>query len=127
MLTCPLIELHLLRENPVNNLYEFVRGPKPTLPDAVLGFALIEYWERVAKGRETLNFEMIAHGIGAPGRVFRLSEAALFERLERIESSSKKALMFDQTAGLRQVIRRKDVTPFQLLRPYYEAAVRRAA
>lgn len=126
-LTCPLIELHLLRENPVNNHYEFVRGPKPTLPDAILGFALVEHWQQVAPNRETLTFEQISHGVGSPGRVFKLSEDALLERLERIDAWSRKTMMFDQTAGLRQVLRRKAVNPDLLLTPYYEAAARSAA
>lgn len=126
-LTCPLIELHLLRENPVNNHYEFIRGPKPTLPDAILGFALVEYWNHVAPDRETLTFEQISHGAGSPGRVFKLTEDALLERLERIDAWTKKAMLFDQTAGLRQVMRSKQVKGYELILPYYRATERSAA
>lgn len=126
-LACPLIELHLLRENPVNNHFEFIRGHKPTLPDAVLAFALLEFWQKTAAERESLSFEQIAHGLGSPGRAFRLSEDALLERLDRISTWSQKSMIFDQTAGLRQVLRLKRVSPFDLLETYYEAAARSAA
>lgn len=127
ILSCPLTELKLLRESPVNHRYEFSRGRQPTLPDAVLGYALVEYWERTAKDRDTLTFEDIAYGEGSPARAFRLNEDALLDRLERIDQWTSRAFMFDQTAGLRQVLRRKKLPALRMLSSYFAETERNAA
>jgi hypothetical protein len=48
-----LAELGLIREARVGGWHEFVRGPKPTLPDGIFAYALAEFWE--AKGGSTAD------------------------------------------------------------------------
>jgi hypothetical protein len=115
-LDCPLVELRLLREDPTEHRYEFVRGPKPSLDHVMLGFALLEFWHRVAPDRDTLSFDEIVHRHGSPGRVFKLDDASLVERLEDIARWSHGALLHDETAGVRQLLRRKRVDPLVWLR-----------
>lgn len=109
-LDCPLVELRLLREEG-DGRYEFVRGLKPSLDDATFGFAVLEFWRRVAPDRETLSFGELLDKPGSPGRVFKLDERALVERLEAAESWSRGALLHDDTAGVRQLLRKKRVDP----------------
>ena len=123
-LDCPLVELRLLREDPTERRYEFVRGPKPSLDHVTLGFALLEFWNRVAHDRDTLSFDEIVHGHGSPGRVFKLDDASLIERVEDIARWSRGALLHDDTAGVRQLLRRKRVDPLTWLR--HELAAGRA-
>ncbi len=101
---CPLAELQLLRPQADKRMLEFQRGPKPTLPDNVFAFALHEFWQSTTKA-DTLSFDQIAYGTGSPGRVFRLDEESLLERLERIEDVSKAAFRWQDSAGLQQVQR----------------------
>ena len=75
-----LAELGLIR--PVaGRLYEFRRGPKPSLPDGVFAYALNAFWNRHAPNAATLSVEAIAYEPGSPGRVFKLDENSVVERL----------------------------------------------
>lgn len=101
---------------------QFRRGPKPSLPDAVFAFALVEFWQTQFETRGTLSVETIAHEPGSPGRVFLLDEESLAERLERIGEITSGALAWDEGAGLRQVSARADVVgiePMRLLANLY--------
>jgi hypothetical protein len=121
-LDSPLVELHLLREDPTEHRYEFVRGPKPSLDNATLGFALLEFWSRVAPERDSLSFDEILRHPGSPGRVFKLDDDSLVARIEDIARWSHKALLHDDTAGVRQLLRRKRVEPMEWLRRELSAA-----
>lgn len=117
---CPLVELGLIQQIG-SNRYRFVRGPKTSLPDAILHYSLIDFWRTTAEGQKTISFESVLHQPGSPGAVFKLSENALSERLERLPN--RLGISFDETAGLRQLLLRRnslDVDPFTLLAPYYE-------
>ncbi len=108
-LDSPLIELQLLREDPVEGRCEFVRGPKPSLDDTVFAFTVLDYWERTAGHSESMHADALAHGPSSPGRVLCLDERSLYERLEFAEAWSRGALLFDQTAGVRQLRRKRKV------------------
>lgn len=123
-----LSELGLLR--PLgSNAFEFRRGPKPTLPDGVFNYALCDFWSRFAPSQATLAVENIAYEPGSPGRVFRLDEHSLIERLARIDQSSSGAFVWSDTAGVRNVSRRRAlVSSEQLLdAAYISASAVRAA
>lgn len=116
---CPLVELGLIREIE-HDLYQFVRGPKPSLPDEIFVFSLLDFWQRRASQQQTLSFESILHGIGSPGGAFKLGENALAERLERLPEWAH--LTYDDTAGRRLVLRRDSPTgsdPLTILQQHY--------
>jgi hypothetical protein len=56
-----LAELSIIREARLGGWYEFVRGPKPSLHDAVFAYALGDYWER-SGGATTLTAEQVCYG-----------------------------------------------------------------
>ncbi len=100
-----LAELGLIRELRAGQ-FEFVRGPKQSLSQAVFAYGLLRYWRRWHRDAPTLSVETIAYGAGAPGRVFRLDEESVAHRLAAINESTCGALVWTDTAGLRQVARR---------------------
>ncbi len=108
-LDSPLVELRLLRADPEGTRYEFTRGPRPTLDDVVFGYAVLDHWARTAAHSDSLHVDVLARAEGAPGRVLGLDERALSERLENAEAWSRGALVYDQTAGLRQLRRLRRV------------------
>lgn len=110
-LDSPLVELSLLREDPVEGRIERVRGPQPGLDDTLFGFAVLDHWARKAPGLGTLHLDALQLASGAPGRVLGLDDRALIERLERAETWSRGALRYDHTAGQRQLLRRAVVDP----------------
>jgi hypothetical protein len=107
-LESPLAELGLIRTIGRRDDYQFARGAKPTLPVGVFAHALHSFWERVGATR-TLSFEMVAHEPGSPGRVFLLDEAGLADRLVKLEDQTDGLFRWSETAGLRQVVRGREV------------------
>jgi hypothetical protein len=115
----PLVELGLIRELD-SGVYQFNRGPKPTLPVEVFSYALARYWERTASHQGTLSLERVLYGPGSPGAAFLLSEAAGVALVEQLPAST--GLRYDETAGLRLVLRTKVSrveAPHALLESYY--------
>lgn len=100
-----LAELGLIRELRAGQ-FEFVRGPKQSLSQAVFAHALLGYWRDWHEDAPTLSVETIAYGAGSPGRVFRLDEESVAFRLAAIDEVTGGALVWTDTAGLRQVARR---------------------
>ena len=90
-----------------SNLYQFNRGPQHSLSAAVFAFALMDFWERwentVGSTQSTLSFNTIAYEFGSPGRVFKLSEDSLADRLAALSDDTKGYLAWTDSAGLRQV------------------------
>ncbi len=94
---------------------QFRRGPKPSLPDEVFAFALVEFWQAHFPTRGTLSIETVAHEPGSPGRVFLMDEESLAERLECIAQVTGGSLVWDEGAGLRQVSARVEVCSIDTL------------
>ena len=122
-----LAELGLIRAVGART-FEFCRGPKPSLPDGVFLFALNDFWQRYAPDQNTIAVESLAYEPGSPGRVFKLDEHSLIERLSRIDDSSGRRFAWSDTAGVRNVARRAtDIAPLALLDAAYESGTRRRA
>lgn len=89
--------------------FQFHRGPQYSLPDGVFAYAVLDYWRRwernVGASQATLSFNAIAHDYGSPGRVFKLDEDSVGERLSKISDTTKDYLQWTDTAGIRQVSR----------------------
>lgn len=109
-----LAELGMIRE-PRPGQFEFVRGPKQSLSQAIFAYALVLYWRRWHKDSPTLSVEAVAYDVGAPGRVFRLDEESVAFRLAAIGDITDGALAWTDTAGLRQVARRAPLDTIDVL------------
>lgn len=102
----PLLgELGLLQEVHKGQ-YAFRRGPKASLHDGVFSYALIDFWDRTAEGQSSLAFEAIAYAEGSPGRVFKLDEESIAQRLIMLSDLTRGKLAWTDSAGLRQVHRK---------------------
>lgn len=99
----PLLgELGLLQEVHKGQ-YAFRRGPKATLHDGLFAYALLDFWESSAEGISSMAFETIAYAEGSPGRVFKLDEESVAERLMALNDLTDGYLAWTDTAGLRQI------------------------
>lgn len=121
-----LAELGLIREARFGGWHEFVRGPKPTLPDGVFAYALAEFWQRQG-GPTAITAEQICYGAGSPGRVFKLDEDSVVTRLMGMEALTGGAWIWTDTAGLRQIQRVDDIDPMVLVGSAYPRAMAVAA
>ena len=66
--------------------YRLMRAPHNTLPTAVFAYALAEYLANRKTGAQAVSLEDLSFAVGAPGRVFCLSEHGLLRRLEEVEA-----------------------------------------
>lgn len=98
--------------------FQFRRGAQASLPDGIFAYALLDYWkskdEATGSQQATLSFESIAHEYGSPGRVFKLDERSVGERLTNLEELSGGQLAWSDTAGVRQISRKLRDTPTKL-------------
>lgn len=102
----PLLgELGLLQEIHKGQ-YAFRRGPKTSLHDGIFAYALVDFWNREAEGQSSLAFEAVAYAEGSPGRVFKLDEESIAQRLISLSDFTGGKLEWTDSAGLRQVHRR---------------------
>lgn len=84
-LDCPLRELGLIEASwESRHHFRFRLGSKPTLPDLVLAFACFDWLALQRRGARTVTLNRLATGVGAPGRIFRLSETDLLDALQRV-------------------------------------------
>jgi len=99
---CPLSDLGLVRNVGASD-FSLPRGPRPSLPTAILAHALGDYWRRAADGQETLSLERALYDPGSPGAAFRLADRDLVAMLERLPSDA--GYRYDETAGQRLILR----------------------
>lgn len=130
-LESPLAELGLLKATGKKDGFRFVRGEHSTLGGGVFAHAILDFWEGYSPASSTLSFEAVAHEPGSPGRVFCLDEPDLAKRLAEIEDVTSGAIIWSETAGLKQLNRRRSLDQGQVLRiiesDFPLANVRRAA
>ena len=108
-LESPLTEIGLIRPVGRRDGYRFVRGHKPTLGAGVFCYAVTHFWSEFSAA-QTLSFESLAYEPGSPGRVFLLDDNALADRLFEIEEVSGGRYRWSETAGLKQLIRKRKVS-----------------
>jgi hypothetical protein len=102
----PLLgELGLLQEVHKGQ-YAFRRGPKASLHDGIFAYALVSFWSSEAEGQSSLAFETVAYAEGSPGRVFKLDEESIAQRLIALSDFTERKLEWTDSAGLRQVHRK---------------------
>ncbi len=118
-LDCPLVELDLLTQPGGGQIYRFRRGFQHSLPDGILLYAVLRFWDTFAPATKTLALHDLARQPGSPGRLFEIDESSLVERLEGIERHTEGGLSYDETAGLRQLYRRRQLDAHEILTASY--------
>jgi hypothetical protein len=113
----PFAELELVRPAPGGG-YQLNRGPKPTLPDAVVAWACLDYARTEDVRARTLGLATLVGAAGSPGRAFGLSESALGDALARVPEAK-----LTDVAGLRQLVvpAERDAAADALLERFYAA------
>ena len=123
LLDCPLRELNLLSRSPATGNYRFALGPKPTLPSEIVTYAVLDYVALTAVQGSTVTMSRLAHGSGAPGRSFKLTESELTDAL-RPSIDGDDALGLATSTGAVQLTWSDDpsLVATRILDRYYEPA-----
>ena len=120
---CPLQELNLIQSSPDGEFYRFSVGMKPTLPSEVLGYALMQYFDTARAGKNTMSLQECLYGPHSPGQTFKIDENTLIAHIEELERITHGKVALDETAGLKQIYRRREIDPLKMLEGYYRTEV----
>lgn len=125
----PLAELGLIQRAALGDYFRFRRGAKPSLPDEVFLFALVDFWRNQFPGRKSFSVDFLAYERGSPGQVFLLDEDSVAERLARLEGLTGSALTWDESSGMRQIYapRLDEIDTLAILVDLYDRDMRLAA
>jgi Protein of unknown function (DUF4007) len=102
LVDCPFTELRLLYTSGESKQYEFQIGSKDNLPAEIIVYACLDFASKVSTGQRTIALSRLAFDLGSPGLVFKLSESAIAEAIERVTLLSNMLFLSD-TAGLIQL------------------------
>ena len=120
-LDSPLSLLNLVTENPTGKGYRSLPEERRSLPIGIVGFALAELLNAMGVRELPLEDLMYARGeYPALGATFRLTEAGLLAKLERLVQAFPKALELRETAGIHQIYVLEDKDPLDFLEYHYE-------
>lgn len=122
-LTEPIFgELSLINQEEDGD-FSFNRGYKESLNEFLFAFCLLDFWEQSQSFANTLSLDRIAYEEGSPGRVFKLDENSVIEKLLSLEELSGGKIIWSNIAGIKQVVRKgADFTEgkYNLLKRAYE-------
>ena len=122
----PLSELNLISDLG-RGLYRAEPAERPTLPLEIFLYALVRFHGDLHSGTEgsRLSFEDLLVRPKSPGRIFRLSEAALGQLLDRAVTQFPTAIQWIDSLGLKQVVLRGEIAddPMALLVKFYEGEI----
>jgi hypothetical protein len=116
---CPLVELGLIAHGG-GDRYSFVVGPKRTLPEEVLGFALIQFL-RMQETNEC-SLSDATYLPGSPGQAFKLDEDSLVAHLRALERACPEKWIVDVDGPIRRIGFRPPGAELDLLADYYRRA-----
>ena len=100
---CPSRDLRIITPAAERGHYRFAIGAKPTLPPSVAAFAALDFVARTDQSARTVTVSRLATEPGGPGRVFKLTEVALVDLLERAAIEHEGGIDLTSAAGVPQV------------------------
>lgn len=120
-LDCPFTELGLLYAAGDSKSYLFQVGAKGNLPAEIIVSAALEFSSWVGQKQRTIALSRLTFDAYSPGLVFKLSESAISEAIEKVASTSD-SIMLSDTAGLIQLSYTQDPTVLaeDILDKYYQ-------
>ncbi len=128
-LDCPLAELgliHIAGERMDKNhhretIYSFNIEPKPSITPELFAFCLYDFWQNSGKytDERSLSSRVVCTEEGSPGQVFKLPEVALNPLLDSLSSTTKRAMVFEESQTLQQVWLKKPLSFETLLENIY--------
>lgn len=102
--TSPMSELGLIVETSGHH-YVSDLGERSSLPCQIFAFALCDFIQRETKesGATTIDFDSLLSKPGSPGRIFRLSEQGLTQKLDEASILRADSIKWTDSLGLRQI------------------------
>lgn len=90
-------------------------GKKTSIPNELFRFCLHDWWTRYARDEQTVSFSDVAFGKCSPGRVFRMPEAEVRDRLVLLAQHRPKEFSVLEGASQRTLRRLQPVSNINVL------------
>ncbi len=123
-LDSPLVELGLLRRrdgHARDGGYEFTTGPRPEISAGLFAWSVNDFMNR--RGNvHTVSFRELAGAPGSPGRIFRLAEPDLRERVSDLRRTTAGTLAEQEDLNVHTVHRQETQSSLDFLPAAYAAA-----
>ena len=122
-LDSPLALLRLVTQIAGHRGFLSQPAPRPGLPVGILGFAITQLFS--AKDTDVIPIEDLMYSrdnFPAPGAVFRMTEADLLTKLERLTNYLPGIYQINETAGIHQVFQVKKIDPIAYVERHYLSA-----
>lgn len=128
-LDCPLTELDLIQQigetvsesnGKREKVYAFNREPKPQISQQLFCYCLVDFWDTNFSEEQSIQFRDVASGHGGPGQIFKLPEQEIHRRLEEIGEFTDRAMIFRESANIRQVQKHNDIDKDLFLNAIYK-------
>ena len=120
--TSPLSELNLIQDN-WGGFYISDLTERPDLPIEIFIYGLVKFaeLETVDSKINTVDFDSLLTKPCSPGRIFRLSESGLGQKLDEAQTFSKGTISWIDSLGLRQIKIKQGASdsPTSFLDSYY--------
>jgi hypothetical protein len=112
-LDSPLTALGLVRQSAEREVsgrrepvYIFDLGQKRGVSQGLFRYCLLDWWSKAATDEETVGFHQLVTSPGSPGRVFRMSEQEVRERMQSFHLDSTSGFELHESLNQYQVRRR---------------------
>jgi uncharacterized protein DUF4007 len=120
--TSPLSELNLIQDNG-GGFYISDLTERPELPVEIFIYGLVHFAKHETQDSKinTVDFDSLSTKPYSPGRIFRLSESGLGQKLDEAQTFSKGAISWVDSLGLRQIKIEQSAfdSPDSFLNDYY--------
>jgi len=120
-LDSPLSLLRLITYSPATKNYQSHLERRDNLPLGILGFAIADLFQK--RGISEIPIEDLMYsrnGHVAPGLLFRLTENGLLTKLEQLIHYLPSVFKLDDTAGVHQLYRLRELEPLKYLEKHYD-------
>ena len=104
---------------PEDDLFTLYRKNQESLPDDIFFYAVSQH-QKMQEKQKTISFAELSYGPLSPGRVFRLDEYSLNEKLEKVASKTNEKWVLTETAGIKQIMIKEYIPSTFFLKQYYE-------
>jgi hypothetical protein len=126
-LDCVLSVLGLIRESGkradsegrMPQRYEFDFSFKSSIPQELFAYFLHDWWSRTFPAESTVPVSAIVSSTRSPGRILRMPEREIIDRLEALSLEKPAAFKLVEAANIRQVYRRNPSDGFKALKKAY--------
>lgn len=116
----PLTELGLIAPQGTADFFLRKYGAKANVSVHTFIFYLLLFWDIFSKNAKTMSVDAICYEPYSPGRLFQIDEETVCSYLQTIGSDTNGMIEWSETAGMKQIILKKNINLQQSAFDFFE-------